>query len=106
MKGHALRGLFGGFFFGLFLGITLWIFGVIPFHSELLWVMPLVFLVVGLALAAWAPFGSGTSGEAATAETVTYGEAGDAERYEPSGTTLEQEAVPPPEVDDDTPKDA
>ena len=106
MKGHVLRGLFGGFFFGLFLGITLWIYGVIPFHSELLWILPLVFLVIGLALAAWAPFGSGKPEEPATAETVTYGEAGDAERYEPSGTTLEQDAVPPADEDEDTSADS
>ena len=66
MKGHALRGMFGGFLFGIFLSITLFIYGVLNFADDLMWILPLVFLVLGLVLAAWAPFGS--SGEpAATA---------------------------------------
>lgn len=99
MKGYALRGLFGGFFAGLFLAITLWIYAVIPFASNLMWILPLVGLVLGLALAAWAPFGSSTKPEAAEA-SIGYAPAGDADPTQTSGTTLEQEVVEPPPVAD------
>ena len=72
MKGYALRGLFGGFFAGLFLAITLWIYAVIPFASDLMWILPLVGLVIGLALAAWAPFGSSAEPEAAEASAGQF----------------------------------
>lgn len=59
MKGRPILGVVGGFLFGLFGGVTLILFGVIPLHSDLLWILPLVGLLLGLILAAWAPFGSG-----------------------------------------------
>lgn len=92
MKGYALRGLFGGFFAGLFLAITLWIYAVIPFASDLMWILPLVGLVIGLALAAWAPFGTSAAPEAAEA-SIGYAAAGDADPAQTSGTTIEQETV-------------
>ena len=98
MKGHALWGLFGGFFAGLFLAITLWIYAVIPFASNFMWILPLVGLVVGLALAAWAPFGSGPQPEPAEA-SIGYASAGDADPAQTSGTTLEQDVVEPPPTD-------
>lgn len=58
-KGKPLLGAISGFMFGLFLGPTLWLWGVIPFHSELIWILPLVGIVLGLLMAAWAPFGKG-----------------------------------------------
>ncbi len=104
MKGHALWGMFGGFFSGLFLGITLWIYAVIPFASNLMWILPLAGIVVGLALAAWAPFGSGSAAAPASTADVAYDAAGDADPYQTKGTTIEQEIVPPREpMDDDEP---
>ena len=98
MKGHPLWGLFGGFFAGLFLAITLWIYAVIPFASNFMWILPLVGLVIGLALAAWAPFGSTASPEPAEA-SIGYASAGDADPSQTSGATLEQEVVDAPPTD-------
>lgn len=58
MKGRPILGITAGFMFGLFGGLTLILYGVVPLHSDLLWILPLVGIVLGLALAAWAPFGS------------------------------------------------
>ncbi len=59
MKGHPILGVITGFLFGLFLGITLFLYGVIPLSSDLLWILPLVGILLGLIMAAWAPFGKG-----------------------------------------------
>ncbi len=61
MKGRPILGLISGFMFGLFLGITLFLYGVVPLASSLLWILPLIGLVLGLAMAAWGPFGGGTA---------------------------------------------
>lgn len=57
MKGHPILGVITGFFFGLFLGITLFLYGVIPLSSDWLWILPLLGILLGLIMAAWAPFG-------------------------------------------------
>ena len=57
MKGRPILGIVAGFMFGLFGGLTLILYGVVPLHSDLLWILPLVGIVLGLVLAAWAPFG-------------------------------------------------
>jgi hypothetical protein len=101
MKGHPILGVISGFFFGLFLGATLFMFGFIPLHSPLLWILPLVGIVLGLLMAAWAPFGSGSAARPATADGVSYAAAGDAEITRTSGTTVEQDVVQPGEGDDD-----
>ena len=59
MKGHPILGIISGFLFGLFLGITLFLFGVIPLSSSWLWILPLLGILLGLIMAAWAPFGKG-----------------------------------------------
>jgi hypothetical protein len=59
MKGHPILGVTTGFLFGLFLGITLFLFGVIPLSSDWLWILPLLGILLGLIMAAWAPFGKG-----------------------------------------------
>lgn len=59
MKGHVILGVFSGLLFGLFLGPTLWLWGVIPLASPLMWILPLVGLILGIIMAAWAPFGKG-----------------------------------------------
>jgi len=69
-KGKPLLGAISGFMFGLFLGPTLWLWGVIPFHSPMMWVLPLVGIVLGLLLAAWAPFGKGPEAKAENPEAT------------------------------------
>ena len=91
-KGRPFLGMFSGFFLGLFLGPTLWLWGVIPFHSQAMWILPLVGIVLGLLMAAWAPFGKGPEPAPAAAQAPPP----DPEITEPSGTTLEQDAVAPP----------
>ena len=61
MKGHPILGITTGFLFGLFLGITLFLFGVIPLSSDWLWILPLLGILLGLIMAAWAPFGTGAA---------------------------------------------
>ena len=58
MKGRPVLGAVSGFFFGVFSGISLFLWGVIDLHSVLLWILPLAGIVLGLVMAAWAPFGS------------------------------------------------
>jgi hypothetical protein len=67
MKGHAILGVISGFLFGLFLGVTLFLFGVIPLSSQWLWILPLLGILLGLVMAAWAPFGKGAAPQAAPA---------------------------------------
>lgn len=93
MKGRPILGIISGFLFGLFGGMTLFLYGVIPLASQLLWILPLVGIVLGLFMAAWAPFGSGKKEEVASTEGVTYASAGDAEVSRTSDTTLEQKTV-------------
>jgi predicted lipid-binding transport protein (Tim44 family) len=64
MKGRPFLGAFSGFLFGLFGGIALFLFGVIPLDSHLLWILPFAGILLGLVMAAWAPFGSGSENQA------------------------------------------
>lgn len=69
MKGHPILGIISGFLFGLFLGIALFLYGVLPLNSSWLWILPLLGILLGLVMAAWAPFGKGP--EPAPAPTAT-----------------------------------
>lgn len=82
MPGRPILGIISGFLFGLLLGVTLFLFGVLPLDSIWLLILPVLGIALGLVMAAWAPFGGGDSSASATTT-------------EPSGTTLEQDAVPP-----------
>ena len=57
MKGRPILGAFSGFFFGLLLGISLWLWGMVPLHSDLLLILPILGTLLGLVMAWWAPFG-------------------------------------------------
>ncbi|MCH8128543.1 MAG: hypothetical protein IIC70_01430 [Acidobacteria bacterium] len=57
MKGRPILGVISGFLFGFLLGISLFLWGVIPLHSDFLWILPLLGIVLGLVMAWWAPFG-------------------------------------------------
>jgi hypothetical protein len=56
--GHPVLGAFAGFFFGLFLGTTLLLLGVLPLNSPLLVLLPVAGLLLGIAWGLWAPLGS------------------------------------------------
>ena len=58
-KGRPILGGFAGFFFGIGLGLLLLTMSVIPLESKVLIVLPLLFLVVGVAFALWAPLRRG-----------------------------------------------
>ena len=75
MKGKPILGVISGFMFGLFLGPTLWLWGVITFHSPLIWILPLVGILLGLGMAAWAPLGKSRGGASSQADPEA-GEAG------------------------------
>ncbi len=84
MKGRPILGVISGFLFGLLLGVTLFLFGALPLNSPWLLILPVLGIVLGLVMAAWAPFGSGQAAEPTQAPPA-----------QPSGTTLEQDVVPP-----------
>jgi hypothetical protein len=56
-RGRPVLGTISGLLMGLFLGVTLLSFGALPLNSSALTVLPVVGLVLGLALALWAPLG-------------------------------------------------
>lgn len=82
MKGRPILGAISGFLFGLLLGVTLFLFGALPLNSPWLAILPVLGIVLGLVMAAWAPFGGGDADADAAASDTT-------------APTLEQEAVPP-----------
>ena len=61
MRGHPILGAVSGFLFGFFLGISLFLWGVVRLDSEWLVILPFVGLALGLVMAWWAPFGGGGS---------------------------------------------
>ena len=96
MKGRPFLGVISGFFFGLFGGITLFLFGIIPLDSHLLWILPIIGIVLGLLMATWAPFRSGSKSQQAPAATAS-----------PTAPATPQAAAPPDTddtiVDEDPP---
>ena len=58
MRGRPILGAIAGLFFGLFLGLFLLVLGALALDSALLLILPILFLVIGIVLAAVAPFGS------------------------------------------------
>jgi hypothetical protein len=73
MKGHPILGVIAGFFFGDFLALLLLGMGVLATDSILLIVLPLAGLVLGLALAAAAPFRRSRLQPAGADTTPTFG---------------------------------
>jgi hypothetical protein len=71
MKGRPVLGVVSGFFFGVFAGISLFLWGVIDLHSVWLWILPLAGIVLGIVMAAWAPFGGDSEQTPATESAVT-----------------------------------
>ncbi len=56
MKGHPVRGALSGFVFGFALALFLVTTGMLALDSVLILVLPVLFLIVGIGLAAAAPF--------------------------------------------------
>jgi hypothetical protein len=57
--GRPVLGLVSGFLFGLLGAASLFAFGATALNSPMFWILPLVGIVVGVGMSAWAPFGSG-----------------------------------------------
>ena len=55
-RGRPVLGAISGFFLGLFLGLDLMFFGVVPLDSAVITVAPVLGLVIGVVLAFVAPF--------------------------------------------------
>jgi hypothetical protein len=64
--GHPVLGAVAGFFFGLFLGTTLLLLGVLPLSSPLLVLLPVAGLLLGIAWGLWAPLGGRAPSSPAT----------------------------------------
>jgi hypothetical protein len=61
MKGRPILGVISGLLFGLFLALTLQQFGIMPLTTLSLIGFPIIGIVIGLGLAAAAPFGNKTA---------------------------------------------
>ena len=55
MKGRPFLGAVSGLFFGLFLAVALFLWGIRPREPLTVYGLPIVFLIIGIAGAAWAP---------------------------------------------------
>ncbi len=58
MKGRPVLGVISGLFFGLFLALLLQQFGIRPLDNLSVIGLPILGIVLGLVMAAVAPFGS------------------------------------------------
>ena len=92
MKGRPILGVIAGFLFGLLLGPTLWLWGVIELASPLIWILPLVGIVLGLVMAARAPFGKGSAQEPAPVDEPAV----DTRPIDQGDTLSETTSEPPP----------
>lgn len=64
MNGRPVLGGVSGFFFGVFFALALMMFGIWPLDALSVFGLPILFLVVGVGLALWAPLGrSDTNGK-------------------------------------------
>lgn len=63
MRGRPVLGGVSGFFFGVFASLALMMFGVWPLDALSVFGLPLLFLLVGVGLAMWAPLGRDDSSE-------------------------------------------
>ena len=54
-----ILGAIAGLFFGLFIGIDLFLFGVLPLNSIVLTILPVVGLILGIVIGRAKPIGGG-----------------------------------------------
>ena len=59
MRGRPILGAISGLFFGIFLALALMMYGVRPLDQFSVFVLPLIFFVLGLVMGLWAPLGRG-----------------------------------------------
>ncbi len=62
MRGRPILGVVSGFLFGVFLALVLQQFSIRPLDNLSVIGLPILGIVLGLAMAAWAPFGKGDTG--------------------------------------------
>ena len=106
MKGRPILGVITGFLFGLFLGVTLFLYGVIPLSSDMLWILPLLGILLGLIMAAWAPFGkSVVPAPAPTPATPPPPVSVTAESDESTPDSTDDQTVESAQTDDPPPKE-
>jgi hypothetical protein len=60
MKGRPVLGFISGLLFGLFLALVLQQFGIMPLNTLSVIGLPVIGIILGLGMAAWAPFGKRT----------------------------------------------
>jgi hypothetical protein len=61
-RGHPILGAISGFVFGLALSLALLVFAVVSLSNIILVILPIAFLVLGIAWALWAPLGASRAG--------------------------------------------
>jgi len=84
-RGRPIMAAIFGFLAGLFGGISLLAFGIIPVESPVVTILPFVFMVAAFVLAMWAPLGATQEAPAAPVPPVP-----------------EPPIPPPPEMNDPT----
>lgn len=57
MKGRPVLGVISGLLFGAFLALTLQQFGIYPLTTLSVIGLPVLGMLLGLGMSAWAPFG-------------------------------------------------
>ena len=60
MRGRPILGFISGLLFGLFVALTLQQYGIMPLNTLSVIGFPVIGIILGLGLAAWAPFGRRT----------------------------------------------
>ena len=60
MKGRPVLGFISGLLFGLFMALVLQQFGIMPLNTLSVIGLPVIGIILGLGMAAWAPFGKRT----------------------------------------------
>jgi len=89
-RGRPILGLVTGFLFGLLFGAALFLFALIDLESPFLVVLPLLMAFLGLVLALWGPFGTGsTTPTATTSMDVGSGDTAAADGASADGGTSE-----------------
>ena len=92
-KGHSVLGGICGLFFGLFVGLDLVLFGVVPFNSAVPFILVVLGLVGGVVWGRWAPIGAGRA--RAGAPAVPAAAAAPSSAPEPSEPDQPADAVGP-----------
>lgn len=63
-RGRPVLGGIAGFLFGMFVGLDLWLFGVVPSDSVVITVLPFLGLLLGITLGLSGPLRRGRSAAA------------------------------------------